>query len=487
MLAAGVFAAEAAADARVSINGGTLTVSVAPTEPGNHNLHVEPYSDVSRNGWKVGMQFGVSGAPAILTFDSDCFGNSVFNDVVCNGQRNALTITMAGGNDDVVVDDAGGLTHDCLSGTPVPKVATVNLGGGADFLHSFHGCSGRSVVSQPSFEFRYVADGGSGNDTLQSGVPTALPNFISDNFKGGSGSDTLLGESGDDTLEGETGNDTLKGNAGNDTLKGDAGHDILQGFGDDDTLDGGADNDTVQGGDGFDTASYSGRDVGVTVRLDGFANDGSAQDDGPAGGRDNVSSDVERILGSPRNDTLVGDAGEQTLIGNAGNDEITGGSGRDTISGGGDNDTLDTRDGVEERSIDCGPGTDTARVDLQEQLTGSFRKTCETVSSFALDDGPPGIALKQRLRSRNGKVKIRVSCPRRARIACRGRLTLRRVGSRRVLARHRYRVGLGKKGTVTLAVRSKLPARVVAEMREQGVSDKGPRSSSRVLRVSRRR
>jgi hypothetical protein len=46
---------------------------------------------------------------------------------------------------------------------------------------------------------------------------------------------------------------------------------------------------------------------------------------------------------------------------------------------------------------------------------------------------------------------------------------------------------LGKKGTVTLAVRSKLPARVVAEMREQGVSDKGPRSSSRVLRVSRRR
>jgi hypothetical protein len=40
-LVAGAFAADAAGDARVSINGGTLTVSVAPTEPGNHNLRVE--------------------------------------------------------------------------------------------------------------------------------------------------------------------------------------------------------------------------------------------------------------------------------------------------------------------------------------------------------------------------------------------------------------------------------------------------------------
>ena len=55
-----------------------------------------------------------------------------------------------------------------------------------------------------------VADGGSGNDTLN----------------GGSGRDTLNGGAGADTLEGTDGDDELIGGSGNDTLKGGGGNDV---------------------------------------------------------------------------------------------------------------------------------------------------------------------------------------------------------------------------------------------------------------------
>jgi hypothetical protein len=348
-------------------------------------------------------------------------------------------------------------------------VATVNLGGGDDMLRSAHKGCDLGEITEFGFPFHFVADGGPGKDTL-SGDVTSGP----DNLKGGSGKDTLQGVTGDDTL------------------------------------DGGADADVLSGGSGFDTVSYSGRDVGVTVQLDGLANDGSPQD-GPGGQRDNVSSDVERILGSPRNDILFGFPGEQTLEGNggddtvggggdddevfggAGDDQVVGQGGHDFMSGGSGDDSLEAQQDLLEDTVDCGPGTDTAILDLQDKLTfvrGSLlrRGACETITRHAGDDGPPGMALKQRLRPRrDGKVVVRVACPRRARTACRGRLTLRRVNGRRVLARGRYGVRLGKQASVTLIARSKLPRRVVAEMREQGVSKKGPRFSSRVLRVIRRR
>jgi hypothetical protein len=62
-------------------------------------------------------------------------------------------------------------------------------------------------------------------------------------------------------------------------------------------------------------------------------------------------------------------------------------------------------------------------------------------------------------------------------------LTLRDPRSNRVLARGRYRVRLGKKARISLRARRRLPRRVAAEMSEQGVSERGPRFSTRLLRV----
>jgi hypothetical protein len=53
-----------------------------------------------------------------------------------------------------------------------------------------------------------------------------------------------------------------------------------------------------------------------------------------------------------------------------------------------------------------------------------------------------------------------------------------------VLGRARYTLGLGTIRSVKVTVRRRLQGRVIAEMTEQGVSKKGPRFSSRLLRVS---
>ncbi len=59
--------------------------------------------------------------------------------------------------------------------------------------------------------------------------------------------------------------------------------------------------------------------------------------------------------------------------GNPGNDTLVGGPGTDSLSGGPGNDTLNARDGSKD-TVSCGPGTDTARVDPVDTVTG-----CETI------------------------------------------------------------------------------------------------------------
>jgi Ca2+-binding RTX toxin-like protein len=138
----------------------------------------------------------------------------------------------------------------------------------------------------------------------------------------------LNGDDGNDTIGAEpaaTRND-MYGGAGNDTVNGGPGFD---------NLDGGTGADDLNGGGGDDAAVYNTRTSGVTVSIDGVANDGAP------GEGDDVATDVEDVFSGSGNDTLIGSAGSNYLSAGAGDDTIRGGAGDDRLVGVGGDDVLD--------------------------------------------------------------------------------------------------------------------------------------------------
>jgi Ca2+-binding RTX toxin-like protein len=495
-LALGVLAAEASADAQVSFADGALTVAVPAAAAGDHRLFVEPFKDgTPRDGFRVGSTF--LGAPAITTSDSDCFGNSILNDVVCTGQRRAVTITTRDGADDVEVLDR---QHDavlggCVAGVPFTRVATVALGGGADRLSAVEACQA-DTIPEFGFSFRFVGDGGPGNDTMS----------------GTSGGDTLGGGPGNDVVDGGNGNDSIIGGTGTDELHG--------GSGDDTFCCSSTGSAIIDGGPGTDTVTYSPTSaaVGVTIGDDsnpdgliGFTNDkvqSTVENVVSGSGNDSLSGSAEpnSLSGNAGNDVLRGEGGADRLEGGAGNDTLSGGSGADTLIGGSENDVLiggldadtldggtgddsiDARDGVRD-SISCGPGADTVTLDLKEPLPSVFAG-CESVSRFAVDDGRPGAAAGRRLLvAADGTAAVVVACPAAARVTCRGTLTLRRATrARTALASASYVVRRGRSATIGLTLVGAVPrsgARVLAQTVERGASRLGRRSAVRTLTVRR--
>jgi Ca2+-binding RTX toxin-like protein len=194
---------------------------------------------------------------------------------------------------------------------------------------------------------RYEARGFGGNDRLY-----AMGDFPS-TLDGGAGVDILDGGDQDDVLIGGPGNETfLRGDGGADDIRGGSGDDRLEGgYG---PGDGG---DTYSGGDGIDVVNYNYATAGVTVTIDGVANDGQT------GEGDNVLLDVEDLIGSPYADVLVGSNGPNMIRGALQGDTITGLGGRDELFGEDGNDTIFARDGVGE-PVECGAGNDTAFIDL---------------------------------------------------------------------------------------------------------------------------
>jgi Ca2+-binding RTX toxin-like protein len=178
----------------------------------------------------------------------------------------------------------------------------------------------------------------------------------------GDGNDTVSTSGRDDSLSGGPGRDTLNGGAGNDKLLGGADADLLDGGPGTDTLDGEAGPDVVEGGDGIDTADYHTRTAGVTVDVDGVADDGTTSEG------DNVGTDVENILGGSAADTLtgsdlatvqnrlVGNDGADKLNGLAGVDQLVGGLGGDTLNGGDGRDHMFPGGGSD--TMSGGPGDD---------------------------------------------------------------------------------------------------------------------------------
>lgn len=159
-------------------------------------------------------------------------------------------------------------------------------------------------------------DLGDGDDTLMLAGTSQKGPFEVD---AGAGDDDVL-------LLGDT-NAIVTGGAGRDTLRADA---IAE-------LDGGDGPDLLEGERAV--ATYATRTAGVTVTLDGVANDGA-----PGEGDD------------VRTGSVLGGDGADELIGGDGPDELSGHGGDDVLRGGGGDDVLRGESGADR--VDAGPGDD---------------------------------------------------------------------------------------------------------------------------------
>ena len=172
--------------------------------------------------------------------------------------------------------------------------------------------------------------------------------------EGGAADTPISGTPGDDTIicdepctvNAGAGDDTVVchaactvfGGPGDDTIIGSAAADALHGEDGSDTIAGGPGNDTLTGGEGVDTLDMSGALAGVVVDLGA----GSATGEGA----DSIAG-FENVLGSPYDDTLIGNAQNNRLEGGAGADTLRGASGADTLIGGPGPDLLDGGDGFD--------------------------------------------------------------------------------------------------------------------------------------------
>ena len=311
-----------------------------------------------------------------VTSTSTTLNGGAGNDVLAAGASGQLLTLNGGDGNDTLRGGAGG---DLLDG-----------GAGAD---SMRGAGGHDIATYNSRAAAVtVTLDGLAND----GVANERDNVATDveDVYGGRGNDSITGSSANNGLTGGPGNDTLRGGAGNDSLLGQGGNDSLNGEAGNDSAEadlaflGGADGaDTFAGGPGVDRMSYALRfTVGVRVDLD------NAADDGQAGERDNIRSDVENvdggsagdvITGSGLNNTLRGNGGNDqlsglaandSLSGGAGNDRVTGGAGNDSINGDAGNDSLVGVDGVlRNDTLRGGANTDTCTADVGDVKTGCER------------------------------------------------------------------------------------------------------------------
>jgi Ca2+-binding RTX toxin-like protein len=404
----------------------------------------------------------------------------------------AVQVDLGAGNDEV---GFGGTQGDCFNNY------AVNLGDGANRVTLADLCPSTPAETA-------TISSGSGPDTLSGG------NQSSTTFFAGGGDDSVYAGSGDDVLHGGDGADRLFGGLGNDQVLGEGGADAANGGPGDDVIDGGAGNDDLErcaqcasgqddagggadsyvGGPGVDKLWLDGHPGGVTVSLDGLANDGLP------GEGDNVGTDIEAIEGTAGNDFFVGSAGPDTfsgglgndeahgggadddlyggsgddrIYGDAGNDKLQGANGADLVDGGPgidqlygdiascsiscsfDADSLLARDGETDR-VDCGGGADTAQVDQSDVVAFCASVDRQTVGGSPPSSPPPSspspppavvvsLATTGRPSVSTGVV-AKITCP----AACTFTVTLR------LSAAQARRHGLGRKALTIGSVRATL-------------------------------
>lgn len=208
---------------------------------------------------------------------------------------------------------------DTLVGTDGPDVICTL--GGADEVFAADGDDVIDATRSESGRF----EGGVGDDRIF--APAEPASGRGGYLIGGPGDDVLTGGAGQDQINGDAGNDVLRGGAGRDRLFGSQGSDVLRAGAGNDSLFGGPGTDVLDGGPGRDWISYHARSVGVSVSLDGVA------DDGKPGELDLVGATIENVVGGAGPDRITGTASANGLFGGSGDDVLGGAAGDDLLSG----------------------------------------------------------------------------------------------------------------------------------------------------------
>jgi len=228
---------------------------------------------------------------------------------------------------------------------------------------TFSGRSGTDRIAFYQTDGLHITQDGKPND----GHLCPGPSCEHDNVKGDI--EELFGTTGNNTFIGGPGAQTLGGGSGMCTLKGGPGNDLLLS---------GTSGDVLQGGPGIDTVDYESHLVGVRVSLDGRPNDGVP------GEHDDVATDVEAVVGSPKSDRIVGDGKANRLSGYLGNDLLEGGGGNDRLDGGGVlTNPLGKPDGSD--VLRGGAGLDTV---VEDGKTGGLRLSIDGVANDEVKGDP---------------------------------------------------------------------------------------------------
>jgi Ca2+-binding RTX toxin-like protein len=274
---------------------------------------------------------------------------------MASGVSNEIYLTASSGNDTVTATDEGSLvTFAIAAGAGFQKAA-----GGVE-----EGCSivSTTTATCPAAGLGAVTIAGLGGEDhiTASGFPQEVPVTI----LGGEGPDTLTGgQVSEDVIVDGKGNsvDTLSGLGGDDALIHQDGADqLLGGEGNDLFLSSSiCDGETINGESGVDNSSWAKlKTIGVDARLDAsppqVGEVGVGAPGCKAGTTDKLVS-IEDLEGSEQADHLEGDAGPNQLLGHRGADEFLSGEGEDTI-------LANSEDS--DASIDCGPATDVAVIDI---------------------------------------------------------------------------------------------------------------------------
>src|SRR5262245_61761046 len=171
----------------------------------------------------------------------------------------------------------------------------------------------------------------------------------------------------------------VRGTGDNDLLDRDDGitdqADEIFGLGGDDTIKGSGGADRIDGGDGIDTVSYLDSSKGVFVDLySRFTSSG-----GTAAG--DVLTNIENLIGSAYDDSLLGNATANVLIGANGNDWLFGYGGADTLDGGTGIDSTSYGDSSSAVNVDLGTGQGTGG-----DAEGDVLISIENLHGSAYDD-----------------------------------------------------------------------------------------------------
>ncbi|KAA1421285.1 hypothetical protein F0U44_02950 [Nocardioides humilatus] len=211
-------------------------------------------------------------------------------------------------------------------------------------------------------------------------LPTIIGTEEADTLVGTPGDDVIAGLGGNDTITGDDGNDTICAGEGDDEISGQVGTDKVYGQGGDDTLVAAATADgadVLAGGVGTDLATYALRSTGVSLTLNGAA------DDGTPGEHDRLQT-VENLTGSEGNDFLSGSSLDNVLLGMGGNDKLRDFPGADHVFGGDGDDTF-----VAPSNADSGDEYD-GGPDVDRILYSSRGQPVTITLAGGADDGTGG-------------------------------------------------------------------------------------------------